>query len=235
MNRFNPNSAMSIGALDFWGYDASVVRRYAEFVAWSQGADPDKATQDVNFKSTDPLFAMLRLGYVLLPQPGNFRMFDVETPPLPHLLVVSKYRVRPNRDAIFDALHEPGFDFRSEIVLESEPEPKPVQSENPGRAQIVNSSTDALTIEADIEQPAILLITDVYTPSWRAVALPGSIQSNYRLQPANYILRAVPLPAGHHRLRVEYFSRAFEIGKWISMVSTFLFGGAIYRFRQVKL
>jgi len=56
----------------------------AEFVAWSQGADPDKATQDVNFKWADPLFAMFRLGYIFLPQPGNFRVFDVETPPLPH-------------------------------------------------------------------------------------------------------------------------------------------------------
>ena len=235
MNRFNPNSAMAIGALDFWGYDASVVRRYAEFVAWSQGADPDKATQDVNFKWTDPLFAMFRLGYIFLPQPGNFRVFDVETPPLPHLLLISKYRVRPNRDAIFEGLREPDFDLRSETILESEPEPKPVQSENPGRAQIVDSSTDALTIEADTGQPAILLITDVYTPSWRAVSLPGSVQSNYHLQPANYILRAVPLSAGHHRLRVEYFSRAFEIGKWISLVSTILFCGAVYRFRQTRL
>jgi len=124
----------------------------------------------------------------------------------------------------------------SETILESEPEPKPVQSENPGRAQIVDSSTDALTIEADMEQPAILLITDVYTPSWRAVAFPGSVQSNYHLQPANYILRAgtrfrpVTIDCASNIFRAR-----FEIGKWISIVSMFLFGSAIYRFRQVKL
>ena len=95
-------------------------------------------------------------------------------------------------------------------------------------------STDSLIIEADTALPAISLIADVYTPSWRAISLPGSVQSNYQLQPANYILRAVPLMAGHHRLRVEYFSRAFEIGKWISLAATVLFVGAIYRFRKAN-
>jgi len=235
MNRFNPNSAMSIRVPEFWGYDASVVRRYAEFVAWSQGADPDKATQDVNFKWADPLFAMLRLAYILLPEPGNFRALEVETPPLPHVLLVSNYRVLNQRDAIFAALGSPVFDPRAEVILETEPDPKPLPLGIPGNAQIIGSGTDTLTIEADTRAPAILLITDVFTPSWRAVSLPGSSQSTYHLQPANYVLRAVPLSAGHHRLRVEYFSRAFEIGKWISLVSIVLFLGVIYRFRRTEL
>jgi hypothetical protein len=235
INRFTPNSAMSIGASDLWGYDASVVRRYAEFMAWSQGADPDKATQDVNFKWVDPLFSMLRLRYVLLPQPGKFQAFDVETLPMPHLQLLSKYRIAKNRDAIFNDLRSPDFDPRTEVILDTEPDPLPVPTETSGGVKIVAASTDSLTIEADLIQPAILLITDVYTPSWRAVSLPGSVQSNYHLQPANYILRAVPLSAGHHRLRVEYFSRAFEVGKWISLASAVLFLAAIYRFWQTKL
>src|SRR5438552_2954911 len=234
LNRFHPNSAMSIRVPDLWGYDASLVRRYAEFMAWSQGADPDGATQDVNFKWVDPLLAMVRLRYVLLPQPQNFQEFETETPPLSHALLISKYRVRESRDAIFIDLRTPDFDPRSEVILEKEPDPIPVSTENPGRVQIMAESTDSLIIEADTAQPAILLITDVYTPSWRAISLPGSVQSSYQLQPANYILRAVSLMAGHHRLRVEYFSRAFEIGKWISLAATVLFVGAIYRFRKAN-
>ena len=235
LNLFHPNSAMSIGIPELWGYDASVVRRYAEFVAWSQGGDPDKATQDVTFKSVDPLYAIVRLGYVLLPRPGDFRVFDVETPALPQVLLVAKYRIAKNRDAIFDAMRSSDFDPRAEVILETDPNPIPLRTETSARAQIISESTDSLIIEADTGQPAILLITDVYTPSWRAVSLPGSVQSNYHLQPANYILRAVPLSAGHHRLRVEYFSRVFEVGKWISLASTVLFLAAIYRFRQTKL
>ena len=138
-------------------------------------------------------------------------------------------------DAIFDTLRSAGFNPRAEVLLESEPAPTPLPGENPGAAQITASSTDSLTIEADVTHPAILLITDVYTPSWRAVALPGSVQSKYQLLPSNYILRAVPLLAGHHHLRVEYVSREFAIGKWISVAASILFLVALYRFRQIML
>jgi hypothetical protein len=113
--------------------------------------------------------------------------------------------------------------------LESEPEPKPSTAESPGTVRIAAASTDALEIEADIEQPAILLITDAFTPSWRAVALPGSVQTNYKLLPANYILRAVPLQAGHHHFRVEYARDALTFGKWISLLATLAFLVALGR------
>jgi hypothetical protein len=235
INGVNPNSAMSIGVSDMWGYDASVVRRYAEFVAWSQGSDPDSATQDVNFKWADPLYSMFRLRYVLQPQPGNFSAVEVDTPPMPHVHLLSKYRIAKNRDAIFNDLGLPDFDPLTEVILEKEPDPLPVPTATSGDVKIVVASTDSLTIEADIVQPAILLITDVYTPSWRAVSLPGSTQSKYQLQPANYVLRAVPLMAGHHRLRVEYSSAAFAIGKWISLSASLVFLTVLGRFRKMKI
>lgn len=235
LNRFTPDSAMSIGVPDMWGYDPGIVQRYVEFVAWSQGEDPDKATQDLSFKWVDPLYAMLRLRYVLLPGRSQFQAFAVESPPMSHLQLVSNYQIVRSRDAIFNTMRSALFDPRRQVILESEPEPTPVSSEDSGAAQIVAASTDSLTIEADIIQPAILLITDVYTPSWRAVSLPGSVQSNYHLQPANYILRAVPLMAGHHRLRVEYASFAFAVGKWISLGASALFLVAWWRFRQTKI
>ena len=112
----------------------------------------------------------------------------------------------------------PGFDPRKEVILESSPSLIPVASEDTGTARVTESSSDYLIIEADVKQPSILLIMDIYTSAWRAVALPGSAQPHYDLQPANYILRAVPLAAGHHRLRVEYAPPAYQMGIWISSV-----------------
>jgi hypothetical protein len=227
LNLFNPNSAMSLGAYDMWGYDASVVRRYAEFIAWTQGVDPNKATQYVKFTHFDPLYAMLRLRYVFTLRENKFQAAEAPASLLPHVQLVSNYRVLQDRDAIFDALRSTTFDPTREVLLESEPEPKPLSGEDAGTAQIVATSTDALTIEADIGQTSILLITDAFAPSWRAVALSGSAQSKYQLLPANYVLRAVPLAPGHHRLRVEYTSQAFEIGKWISIFTSLAFLAAL--------
>src|ERR1043166_5196912 len=146
-----------------------------------------------------------------------------------HLHLVSAYRVLPDRNAIFDALRSTTFDPTREVILESEPELKASPSESGGTARIVAASTDALEIEADVEQSCILLITDAFTPSWRAVALAGSVQTSYKLLPANYILRAVPLLAGHHHLRIEYARDALTIGKWISILAGLAFLAALGR------
>ncbi|HKS04473.1 MAG TPA: hypothetical protein VJR49_03875, partial [Chthoniobacterales bacterium] len=165
----------------------------------------------------DPLFAMLRERYVFAQQGGKFEKEEAPVV-MSHLQLISNYRVLQNRDAIFDAMRSETFDPTREVILESEPEPKPVQSNNNGTARITATTTDSLTIEADIEQPSILLITDAYSVSWRTISLPGSTQARYDLLPANYVLRAVPLAAGHHLLRVEYRPAAFVIGKWISLI-----------------
>ena len=229
LNVQNPNSGMLIGAQDVWGYEATVLRRYAEFMTWSQGGDPDQAMSYVKFVRYDPLFAMLRLGYVLRRQGTELEIGDAPEPPMSHLHLVSNYVVLRDRNAIFDALRSAAFDPAREVILESEPEPRPLPSESAGTARIVAASTDALEIEADVEQPAILLITDAFTPSWRAVALPGSAQAKYQLLPANYILRAVPLQSGHHHLRVEYARDALTIGKWISILATLAFLASLRR------
>src|SRR6185312_6346495 len=226
MNVNNPNTAMIIGAQDLWGYDATVMRRYAEFMTWTQGGDPNEAMSYVKLVQFDPLFAMLRERYIFAQQRGKFEMEEAPVV-LPHLQLISNYRVLQNRDAIFDAMRSETFDPTREVILESQPEPKPSESNNNGTARITATTTDSLTIEADVEQPSILLITDGYAASWRTVSLPGSTQAHYDLLPANYVLRAVPLATGHHLLRVEYRPIAFEIGKWISLICVVAFLAAL--------
>jgi len=110
-----------------------------------------------------------------------------------------------------------------------------VQNNNNGTTRITATTTDSVTVEADVEQPSILLITDAYAASWRTVSLPGSTQAHYDLLPANYVLRAVPLTAGHHLLRVEYRPVAFAIGKWISITSVISFLLTLVRCRRANI
>ena len=104
MNVANPNSAMILGAQDMWGYDATVVRRYAEFMTWTQGGDPNDAMSYVTFTQVDPLFAMLRQQYVFAERGGKLETAEAPAPPMAHLQLISKYRVVEKRDAIFDSL-----------------------------------------------------------------------------------------------------------------------------------
>ena len=105
MNVANPDSAMLIGAQDMWGYEATVVRRYAEFMTWSQGGDPDQAMSYVKFVRYDPLFAMLRLGLCFATAWNRIRKSaTLPESPMSNLHLVSNYRVLRDRNAIFDAL-----------------------------------------------------------------------------------------------------------------------------------
>lgn len=222
LNSSNPNSAMSLRVPDIWGYDPNVVRRYAEFVTWTQNGDPDEATLYVKFTHFDPLYPMLRLRYVFAQRNGELLTAESPLSPMPHLQLICTYRVLAGRGQIFEAMRS-SFDPTREIILETEPDPRPVAGDDPGTAKIMGQSTDALTIEADLNRPAILLVTDVYTRAWRATPLSQTAQSKYTVLPANYVLRAVPLMAGHHHFRMEYAPSGFAIGKWISIVSGVLF------------
>jgi hypothetical protein len=221
LNLLDPNAATSLGAYDIWGYAWGVSLRYAEFIAFTQGLDPDSATQNIELAGGNPLYRMLRLRYVFLPRETGMQVRELEGH-LQHLLLVQNARVIQGRDRIFAALGG-DFDPSSQVILESPPWPQPVPSDNKGSARIVAADSDQLTIEADVPSPSILVITDGYSPGWRAVALEGSVQRSYQVMPANYILRAVPLGTGHHRLRVEYHPAGFVVGAWISCVATLVF------------
>jgi uncharacterized membrane protein YfhO len=111
---------------------------------------------------------------------------------------------------------EPSFDPRREVILERRPQPEPV-SGGAGSASVVREGTDFLEIEADLPQPAVLLVTDAWTPGWRAVSLdPGQ---SYELMPADYALRAVALDRGRHRLRLEYAPGGLRAAASVSAIA----------------
>jgi hypothetical protein len=218
------NMLMSMGAQDIWGYDAGIVLRYAQLLALTQNVEPDKVTQNLTFTYDDPLLGMFRCRFISK-QRGGQELVAERTNCLPHLLLIQQYRVVTGREEIFGALTNAAFNPGKEVILESAPEVQPTNAREAGTASIIDSSTDYLTIKADVKSPAILLITDVYAKGWRARALPGSSQQHYQVMPADYCLRAIPLAAGEHSLRVEYLPSGFLIGRVVSLIALLVFTG----------
>jgi hypothetical protein len=216
-----PNNGFLLGAGDLGGNNPSPLRRYAEFINFTQGADPDHATQELTLKSFVPLFAMLRFRYAFVPTFPNLwdlRIAESTIPPLPRLLLISDEKVMTGRDALFSAMSGPSFDPSKVVLLESEPEPHP-ESGATGAAKLISAPPDELIVEADTGKPTLLLITDLYAHDWHVQAFPDSAQQSYHLMPADYILRAVPLAAGHHHLRIVYAPAVLPIGIGISAVA----------------
>ena len=218
LNLARPNGGHLLGAPDLWGNDPGVLRRYAEFMTFTQGGDPNAATQNLAFGALDRLYAMLRCRYAFVPTATGVNIVDFPNP-LPRLLFVSEFQVMPDRDAIFRTLREPQFDPQKRVVLEQSPSPAPAAGAPAGHIRVVRSDNDTLALEAEVDRATLLLITDLFSTGWRVRALPGSTQSRYELMPANYILQAVPLAAGRHALELAYQPRTLKTGAIISILA----------------
>jgi len=218
LNPAAPNSAMSAGAFDLWGYDPGVSRRYAEFMYFTQGLNPNQANQYLNFQKIHPRFDMIRCRYIFIPQQKRTAVRETADP-MPRLNLIANWQVIPQRNDIFREMEKTTFNPRKTVILEEAVPLKPTLLDKMGDISIADSSSDHLTIRVKLEQPAVLLITDSYSQGWKAVSLPGSIQHSYRIMPANYTLMAIPLlTAGIHSLRLEYKPTAFVAGKWLSLI-----------------
>ena len=132
---------------------------------------------------------------------------------------MQQYRVLKGRDEIFDAMASRSFDPQQQVILETEPDPAPQPSADKGTVTLLDSSANQLTVEANLPRPTILLITDAYSTGWRARPLADSVQQTYQILPANYVLRAIPLSQGHHRILIEYSPLGFRVGTWITVIT----------------
>lgn len=222
LNSYNPNMALSTGGKDLWGYGPAVPLRYAQFIAFSQGLNPDSTLQKIKITHNHPLFKMLRCRFIIQPGEKRFSIQEIAQP-LPHLLLLQEWKTLPRREDIFREMAKPAFDPRRRLILESEPLPRPDQCNGAGSIAIEEASTDFLRIRGKLDRAALLLITDSYHASWRAKPLSGSGQQAYTVMPANYILMAIPLAAGEQHFILEYLPQSFRIGKWLSLFSLALY------------
>ncbi len=213
-----------LGAPDIWGNDPTVLRRYAEFIKFTQQENPDQASQYVTFKYLPTIYSLLRFRFAFIETNKGYQLVD-NPGALPHALLVQNYQTLPNRDAIFAALAKPDFDPAKTVLLESEPALRPKAGEAAGTVTLADSTSDSLTFVADTPTPAILLITDLYSRDWRVRPLSGDVQTHYDILPADYILRAIPLDAGHHHLIVEYDPPSFREGLAVSAIAWLIWLG----------
>ncbi|MGE5789354.1 MAG: hypothetical protein ACM33C_00640, partial [Syntrophaceae bacterium] len=220
LNPVRPNLAMSMGWRDIWGYDPLIPRRYGEFMAWMQQADMTQIVRnDLQFRY-HPLLGMLGCRYMLTPVEGRFALGELTGDVMPRAALVGQWAVEPQRDRAFAILGHPGFNPHRLVVLERAPNlPAVTGAANPGTVRVTDTSSDHLTIEADVKEASILVVTDNYMDGWRVVPLEGSASDAYEIIPANYTLRGVPLAPGHHHFRMEYRPVSFVIGAWLSLIA----------------
>ncbi len=218
LNRVHPNSAMSTGSRDIWGYGPMVLKRYAEFMAVTQGVNPDRASTYLPLHTYHPLWDLLGLRFILLPAGEGISVREMDTG-LPRVRLLADWKAAKTRNEALALLSEPSFDPRRTAILE-DPPGFPAGSPPPaGDCSIRDDGSSRRVVTARTDRPAILLIAENYSAGWRIEPLGKHTAAPYRIVPADHTLMAVSLPPGEHAFALRYRPRSFLAGAWISVTA----------------
>jgi len=225
----SPYRAMSGSAFDVDGGDPMLSERYAEFLGVAFGVEPQRFIL-WPLITTPRMLGMLRCRWVVQPEGSGLRYDPTGLRELPRAFLVTRWQLLPDTASRLDVLRYGRFDPTTTVLLETAPDPAPDPSADPARlgtVRVVDRTTDALEIEAELTAPAILVLTDGYAGGWRARAIDAAPQPAYAILPADHTLRALPLAAGRHHLLLEYRPPAFAVGVGVSAVALVAYAAAL--------
>lgn len=133
---------------------------------------------------------------------------------LPRAMLLENYSVVPDAKAIVDSISLRQRDVAGGTWLLEDPKLRlgPVAG---GRADIVSYELNRVTIDVDTPGPALLRLADLWYPDWNAY-VDGRRTPVLR---ADYLLRAVAVPAGRHRVEFRFESAAVRNGLLLSLAS----------------
>jgi len=141
----------------------------------------------------------------------------------PHAWAVHEAVVATSDEETWAILNAPDFDPARRVVLPHELDiALPGEDTTGSRVEVVDYTPTRISLQADMVDHGLLVLSDVDYPGWQA-RVDGQPAPIYR---ANYLLRAVPVEAGQHRIVVYYDPPLFKVGLAITVL-TLLGSGAL--------
>ncbi len=130
---------------------------------------------------------------------------------LPRALVVHRAIATPDHEAAYAALHAPGFDPATTVVVEGG-EALNVTSSSAAAIRFDAFGLNEMQLHVETPADAYLVLSEVWYPGWRATVdgVPAPVLR------ANYAFRAVRLGPGQHQVRLTFAPGSWTIGLAIS-------------------
>jgi hypothetical protein len=150
-------------------------------------------------------------------QDASVQIFE-NLPSLPRAYLVEKTEIVDGRDELLAQMLKPlNLDPTTTVLV-----PSPVRwssmderGDLPSSAALETVTADEVSIRVSTPRPAILVLTDLYWPGWRA-AVDGEPREIYR---ANLLFRAVSIEAGEHEVRFSYQPMSAWLGTGVTFAA----------------
>ena len=140
--------------------------------------------------------------------------------PFPRAWMVHVIEVIPDDKAALARLSADEFDLRRVAVAAEPPGGGLYRSAVGSTAQIAAFAPDELSVEVDAAGEGLLVLSEIYYPGWQA-SVDGKPA---RLVRTNVLLRGIPVPEGHHTVRMWYQPVSVRLGWVISGLALILIG-----------
>lgn len=232
---FMDNLLVPYNIEDIGGYASVFPRRYAEYIFISQHPPDTPLPKSFSHRiflnnCISPLLDLINTKYLLLPPSAGVnnkqfrKVYDKEIRiyenlnAFPRIFFVPEYLYCATRAEALEKLRSfSSENFRKTVILED----MPTSADRPPYALPVNYSIDIKTYKpgtivfsADINTSGFLVIGNSYNKWWTA-RIDGHEEKILR---ANYIMQALPVKAGQHKIELVYKPYLMIAGVYISVL-----------------
>ncbi|MCK3683742.1 YfhO family protein [Maribellus sp. YY47] len=209
------------------GYHAAKLKRYQELIdfqispeiqkiagAFNKGLNPDQIGTLFN---DAPVLKMLDTKYLII-NPNGAPVRDPA--PLGNAWFVGNYDIVENADAEIDALT--GFNPANEAIIDKRFEQyvsgKTYQKNGSIELEVSDPNYLKYAFHSDSEQ--LTVFSEIYYDKGWDAYIDGQKAPYFR---ANYVLRAMSVPAGKHTIEFKFEPRSYFVGNKISYISSIIF------------
>ncbi|QIA06710.1 YfhO family protein [Draconibacterium halophilum] len=209
------------------GYHAAKLKRYQELIEYhispeiqkisrtlNSGLAPDKFG---NLFNTTPALKMLNTKYLIV-NPNGAPVQDPAT--LGNAWFVNNYEIVENADAEIDALA--GLNPANKAIIDKryEQDVSGKTYQKSGSIQLEVSDPNYLKYNFSSDSEQLTVFSEIfYDKGWDAY-IDGEKAPYFR---ANYVLRAMSIPAGDHTIEFKFEPQSYFLGTKLSYASSFVF------------
>ncbi|MBU1821439.1 MAG: YfhO family protein, partial [Bacteroidetes bacterium] len=217
-NTFN-NAEASYFHKSIGGYHGAKLRRYQELIE-NQIAKPNANPGILN---------MLNTKYILTRDPQGNPAVQQNPDALGHAWFVDRYVIVPNADTEMKALDsiQPGRTAVVDQRFADELQGLTIQSDSANAIRLTSYKPNELTYESNAKSEQLAVFSEIYynvRDDWK-VTIDGQPATLLR---ANYVLRALRVPAGKHTIVFRFDPISVSTGRTIDLISSILLVGLIF-------
>jgi hypothetical protein len=219
VNTFN-DASTSYFHKSLGGYHGAKLRRYQELI--DEGIQPDIETlaRSMNTDSTGVL-NMLNTKYIIIPEKNNQTAVFPNQNALGNAWFVNNFNLVENADAELGSIHK--FNPKETAIINKK-FAEDLKGFIPGR-----DPSDAILLEHyapnDLlysyksKNKGLAVFSEIYYPKGWNAYVDGKLMPHFQ---TDYVLRAMILPAGDHKVEFKFEPKVYRVGEKISLISSII-------------